>query len=93
MQDHKQAFYDVIALRLLDSASKTVQFTAIALRWLAVPQFLEMRHRFALFCHFLPQLSACVCLSVKRLRNRCGTSHFAECQDLHLKIAAVVLYV
>ena len=79
--------------RQSDSASKPVDFTAIAFRWLALPQRFEMRHRFALFRQLEPQLPARVGLAVERLRNRRRAAHLAENQDFHLKIAAIVLHL
>src|ERR1017187_3049853 len=77
----------------LYSTPKPVDFTAIAFRWLAFPQRFEMRHRFALFRQLQPQLPAGLCLTVERLRNRRRAAHLTEDQDLHLKVAAVVLHL
>src|SRR5437016_8302708 len=52
-----------------------------------------MRHRFALFRQLQPQLPARLCLTRERLRNRRRTAHLTENQDLHLKVATVVLYL
>src|SRR5437016_13050417 len=52
-----------------------------------------MRHRFALFRQLQPQRPALLCLTVERLRNRRRTAHLTEDQDLHLKVATVVLHL
>ena len=67
--------------------------TAVAFGWLAFPQGFEMRHRFALFRQLQPQLPARLCLTVERLRNCRRAARLAEGQDLHLKVAAVVLHL
>ena len=76
----------------LRTIPKLVDFTAIAFRWLAFPERFAMRHGFALFGQFQPQLPARLRLAVERLRNRSRAAHLAEKQDFHLKVAAVVCH-
>ena len=75
------------------STPKSVEFTAIALRWPAFTQRFEMQHRFTLLCHLQPQLLARLCLVVERLRNRRWAAHIAQKQDLYLKVAGCGLQV
>src|SRR5437879_3610972 len=77
----------------LQSASKPADFAAIAFRRLAFPQRFEMRHQLAFFRQLKPQLTARLSLTVERLCNRRRAAHLTEAQDLHLKVAAVVLHV
>src|SRR5260370_20845890 len=51
-----------------------------------------MRHGFPFFCQLQAQLPACLRLTVERLRNRRRAAHLTEGQNLHLKVAAVVLH-
>src|SRR5260370_35747314 len=52
-----------------------------------------MRHCFALFCQLQAQLPARLRLTVERLRNRRRAAHLTEGQNLHQKIAAIVLHL
>jgi hypothetical protein len=77
----------------LPSTPKPVDISAIAFRRRVFPQRLEMRHRFALFCHLEPQLPARICLTVERLGNSRRAAPLAENQNLRLKVTAVVLHL
>src|ERR1022692_4433727 len=86
--------YVVAALREwpLHSTAEPADFPAIAFRWLAFPGGVVMRHRLALFRQLQPQFPARLRLAVERPRHRRRSAHRTESQDLHLKIAAVVLH-
>lgn len=64
----------------------------MAFGWFAFPRSLEMRHRLPLLRQLQPQLPACFCLTVQRLRNRGRAAHLTEKHDLNLKLAWVGLY-
>src|ERR1017187_4135874 len=76
----------------LHSAPEPADFPAIAFRWPAFPKGFRMRHCLALFRQLQPQFPARLRLAIERLRYRRRSAHRAESQDLHLKIAAVVLH-
>jgi hypothetical protein len=51
---------------------------------------LELAHGFPFRRHLLAQFPALIAFTVKRLRHRRRTAHFAEQQHFHLKLAALV---
>ena len=72
------------------SAAELDDPSAIAFGWPASRQFFKLLHGSALRCYFLAELPTGVCFAVERLRDGGGATHFAEQQDLDLKIAALV---
>ena len=77
----------------LASAAKLDDPTTVAFRWPACGQLFKLAHCFALGCHFQAQFAARLGLAVESLRNRGGTADIAEKQNLHLKVAAIVLHL
>src|SRR5208337_380641 len=77
----------------LHSTAKTVDSASIAFGWLAFVQSFDARHGFALFGQLEAQLAAGVGLAIERAGHRGRAADFAQGQNLHLKIAAIVLHL
>jgi len=75
------------------SAPKAVEFAAIALRWSAFPRRFEMQRRLSLFRQLQTQFVARLGLTVQCLRNYCGSPHFTQKQNLHLKVPGLSLHL
>jgi hypothetical protein len=75
----------------LPAMPETVDFTAVAFGWAAWPCRLEMRPGFASFSQFFTNLAARFGLPVEGSGDWRGAAHFAESQNFHFKLAAVVL--
>jgi hypothetical protein len=65
---------------------------AIAFRWPARRELLELNHSLPLRGCFHAQFSALLRLAVERLRDRRWAAHLAQKQDFHLKIPALICH-
>src|SRR6266446_8978891 len=68
-----------------------IDLTAIPLRWPAFQRRFEIWHCSSFFRQLDAQLPARFGFAVERLRNRRRAAHLTQGNDLHLKLAAVVL--
>jgi hypothetical protein len=72
----------------LPASAKLDDSAAVAFRWTAFGQLLELPHGFVLGCDFQAQLFARLSFAVESLRDRSRAAYFAEQQDFYFKLAA-----
>src|ERR1700677_4958832 len=75
------------------STPQPVEYAPVASRGFTGCRPVKPRHGLTLFRQPQSRLEALRCLPVERLCNCRRAAHLAEKQDLHLKVAAFVLYL